>query len=189
MMGVSVSQWRFSIGTFNAISIHKKCCGTHSHSQSLFCHSLKNILMSFARTVPSRIFFGFVIILTFCFVILSLLPLCYFIYPFTRFSFVNQELGDYPMVKYIVFLISAITTLPSYILIFVRQTTSVLKCHLSPELKNWCFFILVLKFLLLISVSVEINPGPPDKQIKNLSFAVWNLDSLPRERFGKGSSH
>ena len=39
--------------------------------------------------------------------------------------------------------------------------------------------------LLLISGSVQINPVRPEPKINNLSFAVWNLDSLPAREFAR----
>ena len=39
--------------------------------------------------------------------------------------------------------------------------------------------------MLFISGSVEINPGPPSPKEKELSFAVWNLDSLPVRDFAR----
>ena len=47
------------------------------------------------------------------------------------------------------------------------------------------FFCLVLQILLVISGSVEVNPGPTNPKLKNLSFAVWNLDSLPARDFAR----
>ena len=39
-----------------------------------------------------------------------------------------------------------------------------------------CFFCFVLQILLVISGSVEVNPGPINPKLKNLSFVIWNLD-------------
>ena len=41
-----------------------------------------------------------------------------------------------------------------------------------------------MKVLLFISGTVELNPGPESPQ-KKLSFAVWNLDSLPARDFAR----
>ena len=49
-------------------------------------------------------------------------------------------------------------------------------------LKNISFFLIVLISLLIISGSVEKNPGP-DKS--HLSFAVWNLDSIPAREYAR----
>ena len=39
--------------------------------------------------------------------------------------------------------------------------------------------------LLITSGSVELNPGPFETKIKNLSFAVWNLDSIPAREYAR----
>ena len=53
-----------------------------------------------------------------------------------------------------------------------------------PKLiQNLIFFIIVLQILLTIS-GTEVNPGP-DQSKKNLTFAVWNLDSIPARDFAR----
>ena len=44
-------------------------------------------------------------------------------------------------------------------------------------------FLLSVVSLLLIMAGIETNPGPNSK--KNLSFAVWNLDSLPARDYAR----
>ena len=46
------------------------------------------------------------------------------------------------------------------------------------------FFVSVLQVLLFISGTIELNPGPVSPQ-KKLSFAIWNLDSLPARDFAR----
>ena len=43
----------------------------------------------------------------------------------------------------------------------------------------------MLQILLIISGSVELNPGPDMSKKSNFSFAVWNLDSLPARDFAR----
>ena len=50
---------------------------------------------------------------------------------------------------------------------------------------NLIFFYTVLHILLLISGTVEVNPGPDKSKKTNLSFAVWNLDSIPARDFAR----
>ena len=52
------------------------------------------------------------------------------------------------------------------------------------EVKNIVFFIIVMKSLLILSGTVEINPGPVTKKT-SLSFAVWNLDSIPARDYAR----
>ena len=42
----------------------------------------------------------------------------------------------------------------------------------------------MLLALLVTSGSVHVNPGPPST-VKKLSFAIWNLDSLPARNFAR----
>ena len=44
---------------------------------------------------------------------------------------------------------------------------------------------MVLQILLVISGSVEINPGPATPTKNNLTFAFWNLDSIPAREFAR----
>ena len=60
----------------------------------------------------------------------------------------------------------------------------VLLLNISDKIKNILFFVLVLLALLVTSGSVHVNPGPPST-VKKLSFAIWNLDSLPARNFAR----
>ena len=53
----------------------------------------------------------------------------------------------------------------------------------KTNFKNSVFFIFVLQILLIIS-GIETNPGPTHSK-KNLSFAVWNLDSIPARDYAR----
>ena len=46
-------------------------------------------------------------------------------------------------------------------------------------IKNFRFKLQIAKMLLISSGSVETNPGPKQPAQSSLSFALWNLDSLP----------
>ena len=39
--------------------------------------------------------------------------------------------------------------------------------------------------LLISSGSVETNPGPNTNSLNELSFAMWNLDSLPARDYSR----
>ena len=65
----------------------------------------------------------------------------------------------------------------------IRYTHSLFKSHFSEKTKNILFFAIVLQILSLISATVETNPGHDTSKKNNLSFAVWNLDSLPARDF------
>ena len=44
--------------------------------------------------------------------------------------------------------------------------------------------MIVLKILLIIA-GIEVNPGPVLSKKTKLSFAVWNLDSIPARDFAR----
>ena len=212
-MGVSLSQWRVSIGSFNVISVRRRF---PRHRNQLFSNDyISQILHSLAMSLALKIFFGVFLILAYCFMVIFLLPLCLILYPFNKFScdistsapgqfsilrFLPSEMfsdggerrseqcpgpHDYPVITYFAFLISIISALRYRIRVVIRNTPSLLKGHLSDNVVNTSFMILVVVLLLLISGTVEINPGPPNPKLKNLSFAVWNLDSLPARDFAR----
>jgi hypothetical protein len=44
---------------------------------------------------------------------------------------------------------------------------------------------LKVQALLVLSVTVELNPGPVKSKKSNFSFAVWNLDSIPAREYAR----
>ena len=62
---------------------------------------------------------------------------------------------------------------------------SFFKCNISQRTKNITFFIVVLPILLIISGTVHTNSGPVKLTKTKLSFAVWNLDSLPARDYAR----
>ena len=78
-----------------------------------------------------------------------------------------------------------VTLFPKYLSFEARY---VFKFFAKPEfkkMKNLLFFLIVQISLLIISGTVEINPGPLETNIKNLSFAFWNLDSIPAKEYSR----
>ena len=75
-----------------------------------------------------------------------------------------------------------ITLLPNHITTSLRNIYSFFKIQFSEKSKNIFFLAFVLQILLILSGTVEVNPGPHISK-QNLSFAVWNLDSLPAMDF------
>ena len=83
-----------------------------------------------------------------------------------------------PFTNYFAHTFSIITLLPNHITTSVRNISSFFKIQFSEKAKNILFFAFVLQILLILSGTVEVNPGPHISK-QNLSFAVWNLGSLP----------
>ena len=55
--------------------------------------------------------------------------------------------------------------------------------HMFVTMDNKTAFRLSVISMLLLMAGIESNPGPGQK--KNLSFAVWNLDSLPARDYAR----
>ena len=88
------------------------------------------------------------------------------------------------MVKYFAYLISSITLVPWCIPSFLIRVTRLLINCLYKDITKTYFVLSIIQMLLIITGSVETNPGPFEKK-NNLSFAVWNLDSLPAREFAR----
>ena len=52
-------------------------------------------------------------------------------------------------------------------------------------IKNLHFILTVMEILLVFSGSVETNLGPNPNSKNTLSFALWNLDSLPARDYSR----
>ena len=66
--------------------------------------------------------------------------------------------------------------------ITIMLVKKILACF---SIKNFHFFLTVLSILLVSSGSVETNPGPNSDRKSTLSFAMWNLDSLPARDYSR----
>ena len=117
--------------------------------------------------------------------IVSLLPLFFLLYPYSQFSDDTPTLVDFSMVRYFVHVTSNISTLPFFIFTIFKTAYLVIKGYCTEKVKNICFCCFVLQILLIMSGSVELNPGPLNTKLKNLSFAIWNLHSLPARAFAR----
>ena len=86
--------------------------------------------------------------------------------------------------EYFAYIFIQISLLPCYLSASFRSMLKLFKKQVSETAKNILFFVFVLQILLLISGTVEINPGPHTFK-KKISFAIWNLDSLPARDFAR----
>ena len=181
-----MSQWRFGIGTFNSIYVHMKC--GKITQQPYLAGWVFNILVSLTEVVPLKICFGLVKVFIFNFIVILLLPIFLISYPHLKFFYDILAFEHYPECTFsrcFIHAFSKMIYLPTHISGFITYMPSLFKNLLSEKTKNIFFFVIVLQILLFISGSVEINPGPPSPKEKELSFAVWNLDSLPARDFAR----
>ena len=174
-MPVSVTAWRQRIGCFYCFKISKS--RTVSKPSS-FLSALSSWFsrLSIFEYLPIRVILGFallflysaVILLSFIWVLLYHEIVSNFLYIFSNCDFYYYFVAYY----------STSTVFPMSILLAKK----VFACF---SFNNFHFVLFVLSILLVSSGSVETNPGPkPD--IKNyLSFAMWNLDSLPARDYSR----
>ena len=175
MTGVSTEQWRGTIGCFNVLRKHFKTHSTGCEPFLLFSklndflYPFKiNFLLFLSIIHGVLILFGFsfmVIIMLPCFSIVHL-SLCFFLFPHTI-----PSLSGFSFSLFIVF------SLPKSVSFLTKKLLL-----LTIDMNNCAFFLCVLN-ILLIMAGIESNPGPISK--KNLSFAVWNLDSLPARDYAR----
>ena len=108
----------------------------------------------------------------------SLLPLFLFLYLFFK-----QSWSQCPFVNYFVLYFQRLSSFPEVYQLHFEVFIHFLRGSSLKKMKNILFFFYVIQILLIISGTVEINPGPHVS--KNLSFAIWNLDSLPARDFAR----
>ena len=110
------------------------------------------------------------------------------LYPYLKLFWDNTRDMSFeevwPLTNYIVFAFFKITLFSFDLYEIFRHVTILSRFTLPDKLKNLIFFVSVLQVLFFISGTVELNPGPVSPQ-KKLSFAVWNLDSLPARNFAR----
>ena len=136
------------------------------------------ILSTLAGAVPLKLFLGLLNVFAYSFMIISYLSICLIYYIRTlHFSVIQTQRVC------LLFCLWDFYDHPSPLLNIsasIWDTLSSFKNYLSENTKNktfchcHCFTV-----LLLLSGEVEINPGPHISRKNNLSFGVWNLDSLP----------
>ena len=125
----------------------------------LFLSLLHSVLILFTFSCMVMTLLSFFSILHLCFQFL--------IYPHNSSSFSS--------ISFILFLT---LSFPKGISYLIRNILHFLIIYTN----NFAFFLFVLN-ILLIMAGIESNPGP--SATKNLSFAVWNLDSLPARDFAR----
>ena len=171
MFGVSVDQWRGSIGCFNILRMKKKFRTT---DPDLDFYDIKNFL-EFLRKITSyfsSILYGLILLFAYSSLVLVSLSCLTIILIGVRFLLLPHitPLLDLSSILILVF------SLPRFLSSLLKVTFRIIAAN-----KNIAFILFILSFLLILA-GIEKNPVPP---MKNLSFAVWNLDSLPARDFAR----
>ena len=183
MTRVSIDQWRGNIGVF-----HRKKIATKSLSESgnLSFSAKKYVYNPFSfLSKPIELMFNLLVLFSYCTMIVILFPIFLMTHVFIVFYSFN-DICTHPSQSYFSLLkpfqiFLGIQILPKAISLIISSTCSFF-FKLPNQTKNFLFFIFVLQVLLLVSGTVEVNPGPTKS---NLTFAVWNLDSLPARNYAR----
>ena len=176
-------QWRCSIGLFNASFI---CHASNIRPcECSFYEIMNNIFLYIVNLTVCKLFLSLVNTITLCIMINLAFSLMIIFFPYPNFLRGVMVSSSHPYASYIVY-----SFLKSIALVNrVRQTTcehiSYFLDNPSSLCLNLSFFLILLQSLLLVSVDIEIQPGPQQDQKKNFSFAFWNLDSLPAREFAR----
>ena len=93
--GLGLMQWRLSVGTFKTILVPKIFCSIWN--KPIFYISLRRYMI---LVLPLRLFFGLLTGFSYSFMLLSLLPLSFLLYPFTQFCDDTPTVCNYFMVTY-----------------------------------------------------------------------------------------
>ena len=188
-MGISVVQWRGSIGTFCAKFVSNKSKLKYESNYDFFMRIIVILIMLVeALFLPVRVISGLIVLFSYCTMIVTLMPVL-----LTSFYFCSVILNSlvswcsspiYKIPLYIVHAFLITNSIPKVLSYSTKVLMSYLINSLSAGIKIFSFFLMVLQALLIISGTVELNPGPAEIG-KNLSFAVWNLDSLPARDYAR----
>ena len=163
MMGVSLDQWRGSIGRFNTLKCNARTSSERckhflilEHILSYFAY-LEDLGFVFSLILNLILLFGFCLMIL-CLLILATLVLLGF---WTLFPDSFLSYGNVSVTLYMIFS-------------FPKSVSSLFKncAGFVHRRKFNIAFLLSVVSLLLIMAGIETNPGPNSR--KNLSFAVWN---------------
>ena len=188
-MGVCLEQWRCSIGSFHKIRIRNAFSSKRESDNRDIKNVAFTLWFNLKESAPIKLTMGLCIILLYCNLIISLLPL--FIMAFFSCNMLNIFLssqfspGYYHPFSYFLPSFLIVNAIPMIISRKIAMANLFISKLISVEIKNFFFSLFVLQILLVISGSVELNPGPGRTKKNNLSFAIWNLDSIPARDYAR----
>ena len=186
-MPVSLVVWRVSIGSFYFILV-PSCAirGTEKNFSNLFRECLHAIL-AICNSPILKLFFGVAMLFCYCFFIVSLFPIilfCSLVFTNVHDILFYDSQWSAPSSK--IYLVIDSFFIANLLIKYIYPVTVNLMCitlkaviHLFTNISNSFFSLTICRMLLLISGSVEKNPGPKRHEKNSLSFAMWNLDSIP----------
>ena len=185
MAGVSLEQWRANIGVFHRKKVASRSLEGSNNYDMFITVYLTNLLHILSE--PIKLLFNLLLLFSYCAMIVIVFPVLFMTHSVILICF--YDISIHPSQSYFSLLqplpiFLGIQLLPKTIYQMISRSFTVFGT-LSIITKNIIFFMTVLQILLFISGTVEINPGPLQTKKSNLSFAVWNLDSLPARDFAR----
>ena len=185
MTGVSIDQWRGSIGLFDRKNISKHFERCNDCIGNLTTDFLRNTFLLFRK--PLEILYSLLLLFAYCTMIVTLFPILLTVnICLDDFFSINRSYPrSYKYLSYSFQVFLKINTIPKTISYTLKCSYSSFKENFPKDIKNIIFFIIVLQVLLVMSGTIEVNPGPLLSKKTNLSFAVWNLDSIPARDFAR----
>ena len=173
-MGVSIDQWRGRIGRFNILRTPHRAPMERCSTFLIFDHLMA--YLNFSREYllfPLIIIKNIIFLFSFCFTAITVFSLA----TLFRTGIWILIPDTHPSVEDVSIILNLVITAPSLIPLVTTKGISA-----AGPMANIAFRLSVIGILLLMA-GIESNPGPNDK--RNLSFAVWNLDSLPARDFAR----
>ena len=170
-MSIPTMTYRARIGLFHAIRIKGASQSPH---EPTFTQIIVNI---FTQIYLLLIMLKIINLFLIC----SMIVVLFFFFNMIFFLKINRKYSPNPILKnYII-----CTLLPSLSCThkWIKYKTHNQICHILTCSLGYIFFSilfsLINRLLLIVSGSVEIQPGPASKQkLNQFSFAFWNLNSL-----------
>ena len=142
-MGVSVCEWRFSIGIFNLKSAAKfGKPNMKSHPFMWSCNLFDYFALLLKISLGLLKVFAFCGMVSFMFILLTLDPFLILFFDIT-FGFGSYHIC--PFTNYFLETFSLTTLIPCYISAVTQSIFSFFKNHFSVKAKNISFFVCVLK--------------------------------------------
>ena len=184
MTGVSIDQWRGNIGLFDRKKIVKSSKGSNDQDGVLIVQFLLKALYLFKSL---EFLYNLLLLFSYCTMTVTLFPIFLVIYLcFEHLLFADNSSNSlhHKIPSHSLRTFLEINLIPRRISCIMKYSFKFLKEHCPQSLKNALFFIIVLNILLLIS-GIEVNPGPNFSKQSKLSFAIWNLDSIPARDFAR----
>ena len=187
MTGVDIDQWQGNIGLFHAVRVPRnKHRGQSGYENFSILSSLVYLIWYLWR--PLEILMWIFLLFSYCFMFVICFPL-YLIMFYTLGYLMHIALlkadrnEDGILGRSLISALFAVLSLPERMV----QKVTFAKCLLidMPIMyRNALFYLFILKILLIMS-GIEQNPGPLNLRESQLSFAVWNLDSLPARDYAR----